>query len=372
MTSIDVNQLNAPGVHSATHEAAVLRLQTMLLKGVDRAARIIKLVQEIVPKDYVVKSSKIQFDVSPDGDVLLRIPAPKTTNEYLEFKIHNNALSQIAAEIEMPWSWMLKLMAQPEWGRAYLVEGLELFYGRLSSLFLLRAVDMSVRAFLSNKYKRLDSAPLIDSFCEACAAVGAKPYEGYASDTKIGIQAVIPRLYEPVPGELIAYGVSFANSDFGNGAMSVSIFILRVNSGMGMIGNNSMRKVHLGKRLEEDIDWSDDTKLQDIKLVCSVIKDLVQGQLAEDRLNKAQDAIRTLYNTQVGDKQSVTDLLKKLLSKGDIDKVIEKYNAPDVEELPPGNNLWRLVNAISWLAKNEKDEERQLELQAVAGKLLAL
>ena len=43
---------------------------------------------------------------------------------------------------------------------------------------------------------------------------GALPYEGYVTDTKIAIQAIMPEVDEPVPGEVVAYGLSLENSDF--------------------------------------------------------------------------------------------------------------------------------------------------------------
>jgi len=369
--SIDVNQLNAPGVYAASREAAIARLQVMMQRGVERAKRVIKLVQTIMPKDYVVKAGVLGFMPGQEG-VLMSFPSTKDSTERLEFRLHTNALKQLLLEVEYPYSFALKLHGYKDWGIPYLVEGIEMLYRAKTDLFLLRVVGDDVRAVLSNRYKRLDSAPLVDAFCQACESIGAKPYEGFVSDTQISIQAILPKMYEPIPGELIAYGVSFKNSDFGNGAMSVSIFIVRANSGMGMVGGSKLRKVHLGKRLEEEIEWSENTRQQDIKLTCSVIKDLVEGQLSNDRLEKAQAAIKTLATTTIGDKQSVQDILKKLLSKADIDKIIEKYNAPDVQELPPGNTMWRLVNAVSWLANNETDEDRKMELQEIAGKLLPI
>ncbi len=34
----------------------------------------------------------------------------------------------------------------------------------------------------------------------------------------------MPEVYEPIPGEMVAYGLSLENSDFGNGALSVRAY----------------------------------------------------------------------------------------------------------------------------------------------------
>jgi Universal stress protein family len=43
--------------------------------------------------------------------------------------------------------------------------------------------------------------------------------------TKIAIQAIMPEVYEPVPGEVVAFGLSLENSDFGNGALSLRAYL---------------------------------------------------------------------------------------------------------------------------------------------------
>jgi len=69
-----------------------------------------------------------------------------------------------------------------------------------------------VRKFLSDSYRRIDSRPVVEAFATAGQEKGALPYEGYVTDTKIVIQAIMPEVYEPVPGEVVACGLSLENS----------------------------------------------------------------------------------------------------------------------------------------------------------------
>lgn len=43
----------------------------------------------------------------------------------------------------------------------------------------------------------------------------------------------------------------------------------------------------------------------------------------------------------------------------------------DETHVPRGQNKWRLSNAVSWVAGQTADENRRLELQTVAGELVA-
>jgi hypothetical protein len=52
---------------------------------------------------------------------------------------------------------------------------------------------------LSDSYRRIDSRPVFEAFATGVQEKGALPYEGYVTDTKIAIQAIMPEVYEPVP-----------------------------------------------------------------------------------------------------------------------------------------------------------------------------
>ena len=94
--------------------------------------------------------------------------------------------------------------------------------------YLLRSVSGEVRGFLSDRYRRLNSRPIIEAFATAVQQKGALPYNSYVTDTKVALQAIMPEVYEPIPGEMVAYGLSLENSDFGNEALSIRVYLLRI------------------------------------------------------------------------------------------------------------------------------------------------
>jgi hypothetical protein len=63
-------------------------------------------------------------------------------------------------------------------------------------------------------------------------------------------------------------------------------------------------------------------------------------------------------------------VLKSRTNKGEAAAIVEKFDSADVVELPPGQTVWRLSNAISWLAKNTEDDRRRLELERLAGEVM--
>ena len=151
---------------------------------------------------------------------------PDREREKVDQTLHRNAICQMAQTTDMPVKFLDSLQAVAEpWGRELLAYSLQTVFNRRfqNKRYLLRSLQQEVRGFLSDSYRRIDSRPVVEAFATAVQEKGALPYEGYVTNTKIAIQAIMPEVYEPVPGEVVAYGLSLENSDFGNGALSVRL-----------------------------------------------------------------------------------------------------------------------------------------------------
>jgi hypothetical protein len=92
----------------------------------------------------------------------------------------------------------------------------------------------------------------------------------------------MPEVYEPIPGEMVAYGLSLENSDFGNGALSVRAYLLRIWCSNLAITQEEMRQVHLGKRLDDSVLYSRRTYELDAETTVSALRDVIGAQLNAD------------------------------------------------------------------------------------------
>ena len=179
----------------------------------------------------------------------------------------------------------------------------------------------------------------------------------------------MPEVYEPIPGELVAYGLSLENSDFGNGALSIRAYLLRIWCTNLAITQETMRQVHLGKRLDDNMIYSQRTYELDSQTTVSALKDVVKLQLNAESLRARMDAVKNANETEVTS-ENARERLKKVLNKGEAEAAINAFNSPDVYNLPAGHTTWRLSNAISWIAGQTEEPERKLELMRVAGEVL--
>ena len=127
--------------------------------------------------------------------------------------------------------------------------------------------------------------------------------------------------------------------------------------------------MHLGKRLDESMIYSERTYELDAQATVSALKDVIQRQLNAEQLQQHMELIRRANDCPV-DASQARDMLRKAFQKHEADSVVEAYNSPNTVNMPAGNSMWRLSNAISWVAGNTEDAERKLEISNLAGQIL--
>jgi hypothetical protein len=325
------------------------------------------------PNDRLARGVDFEFQADADSTTIkVAYPDTGSADGKLVQTLHRNALTQMAHTTDLPIKFIdgLQNTASP-WGRELLAHNLNtVFRNRLpKNRYLLRSLGPELRGFLSDRYRRLDSRPIIEAFATAVQRKGALAYDGYVTDTKVAIQAIMPEVYEPIPGELVAYGLSLENSDFGNGALSVRAYLLRIWCTNLAITQEEMRQVHLGKRLDDSVLYSRRTYELDARATVSALKDVIEGQLDAESLKRRMEAVRHA-NEQAVDPRSAKETFRKLLQKGESEAAAQAFDSTDTYNLPAGNTNWRLSNAISWIAGQTKDAERKLDLMKIAGDVL--
>lgn len=351
----------------AASEAAKLartKFEAEIARGKNRAMAVIEQVETQIPVDRVVNNKALNFRVEMSA---LKVQLGGKTEVVEGF--HRNALAQAAERVGMPLVYIDKLMTKGDWGRELVAENLnELYHNSEAARYLTRSVNGEVRGFLSNAYRRMDSRPILEAFVGAAQKVGAIPVDGYALDTKVMLKAVLPMIFEPVPHEVMLFGVAFETSDFGNGKLSIRSFVDRLWCTNRAISTDDLAKVHIGGRLTEDMDLSHHTYELDTKTMASAAKDVVRKSLGAGNVNLFLEGIKRA-NEQKIEGRAISDFLKaQKLTKVEQEKVIEAFNSPEVEMLPAGMTTWRMSNAISWIANTQvEDEERKIDLMKIAG-----
>lgn len=352
------------------------------------AVNVITRVRDTVLVDRVVPTKKTQFTFRTDvvkGKTKTNTESEGTVHRVImgskghgddafSEPLHKHALEQAASRVDIPVTFINRFLGEG-YGGELITDALNTVYKhRGEEKFLVRSSDKEIRGVLSDTYRRMDSGPILDAFAETCSDIGAIPIEGIGGDLRFSVKALIPTTYmvgKKGNEEIFAFGASLSNSDFGCGALSLQFFLWRIWCSNTATREDSLRKVHLGKRLAENIEYAQETYDADTRLMALMVRDHMKGILAPPKIEEAVATIETAMETSVDPKKFFDkngELEKLKLSRAEIDATRETFNNGDndITVLPRGTSVARMSQAVAWLAQSATPE-RRLELERAAG-----
>ena len=237
---------------------------------------------------------------------------------------------------------------------------------------MIRHINGLAKGVLSTAYRRVDASPVIEAFFAATIGAGYIPYRANNTATRYAVTLARPVIYTPMINpdgkpEVILMGLQVTTSDYGKGALNVNLVILRIWCANLAFGNNVLRQIHLGRRIEGDgdvIELSRQTIELDTKATASAIRDVVKS--ANKQFDALAARIQGAAAKEIDIEKAIADLRKKGMAKETTDKVKVLFETEQpVETLPAGGSAWRLSNVLSLLANTATGDE-QLDLQEAA------
>lgn len=370
-------------------QAAELRILSRIQLGEGTEKELVHHVAQNIPRDRYVPPSSATFIASKQR-LLIKY---NLGGRHEELAIHPHAIRQIVETTGMTqlYASRLNVVSEKEWRRELLAYNLNEIFARQPFVnrlkepakFLHRIVgsgeQAELRGFLTQSYNRhLYSMPLLAAFLEACHQIGAKPAGSLRTDTKVGLQCYLPYAFEPAPGEFVAIGVWWTNSDFGDGKLKVTHTVMRANTGSTFVTEEGFSRVHLGSVVRDsDIDLGDEVAAKEVDTVCSAIKKAVTEVLSPENVGRLVAAIEKAMTENIAWDQ-LRGKLTMFLNKEEVGSV-KKMLEEGISELPPpgigahGERIptrWWASQAVAYIADKEIDQGRQSDLRQEAGKML--
>jgi hypothetical protein len=342
------------------------KLEALIESGRINTKEVLARILREQPTDYVVKSTSLNFALTETGKPALTLESGDVPTI---LPLHAHAAGQVADKLGIPRAFADRLSAGGATLKQLLIHVLNALSWAGEGRYLVRTVTGEVRGFLSDKYRRMNSQPILDAFIGAVSAAGAVPYAAVHTDISFALRAILPTVHTIGDGDEIAFGLELCSSDYGARALSVSLYSLRIRCQNLALCENSMRKIHLGTRLPEDASFSEKTYELDTQTIASAVVDIVNRDLLPERIT----TLSSLLNRAAHERVSPDELaawLKKNVSKAEAEAVTTAFTSPDIIMLPPGQTWWRLSNALSWVSQTA-DAERRLDLERLAGSVLA-
>lgn len=363
---------------SEAAKVARVKLDEIVQRGIKSAENTIETIMSRVVTDRVVKTPLVKIAPNVPGDWIGDLK-PHGFNIAVgdhKSRLHPFAFDQILQDAEVPKTYFNKLENQARgkpWSRDLIAHSVNTILShRDKQRNLIRSEADTVKGFVSDKFKRIDSRPLLEAFAESCQANGIKPYEGIATDTKVLVRAVVPQVFEPIPNECMVFGIEWRNSDYGDGGHTLNLTMTRMWCTNLAIADTALRQVHLGKRLHDNIEYSAQTYRLDSQANASALRDTIKQIVGGERIAGMLEAVKVANENELpDDKNVILNRLKRHLSAPDAEKAYDAYQSADVVNLPPGNTVWRLSNALSWIAQaKDVSTDKRLDLQKAAGDLI--
>ena len=235
----------------------------------------------------------------------------------------------------------------------------------------IRTMDTTARAFLSDRYRRIDNLEIALSTLPLVEEMqGARVESCEVTENRMYIKVVNTRLEtEVVPGDAVQAGIIISNSEVGLGSVSVMPLVFRLVCANGMIiSDYGHRKNHIGRELDEMWEIYSDATMEAedtafmMKLADTVrlAVDEAQFGMVVDRLREAHGAkitapvpeIVELSAKQYGITQDEQDaLFRHLIEGGDL-------------------SLYGLSNAVTRTANDAEDYDRATALETIGGQMV--
>lgn len=341
---------------------AMGKLEGIIEAGRAQSQTVVERVMSEVPTDRIVKAPALDWGVA-DHKVALGIGDAS-------FGVHQHALGQAAERAGVPLRYLNDLIAGVDWQQDLAGSILNTHYDNDAAKYLVREVKGSVRAVLSDRYRRLDSRPLLDAFLGEARELGLVPVGGTVADIRVSLKTIFPQVIEPVPGDHCIIGLDWANSDYGAGAYTMRLYLMRLLCLNGLVGENAMSTVHLGRQIAESITLSSRTMELDTEAMISATRDIARGVIDVEAREKLIAHVRDAASTKLRGDVVAQGRLANALNKTEQKRVRELFTGPEVVMLPPEPTKWRLSNALSWMANEADDPMRKLELERLAGEAI--
>jgi hypothetical protein len=344
-----------------------MRPERELLTLQDLAAEVVRL--EETKADRIV-DTRLMSATTAEGVTTLSFDAPY--GEVEGGPLNDHAHGQIAARLQIPKKYYDRMRAE---NPALLDQNIGSWFRMKPERRLVRMLDGRVRAFLSDRYRRLDNVDLMQ---HAVVPLLSNPVYGdlmyhvaAITDEKLYVRALLPETRPVRIGDEVQRGIEFRNSEVGDGALVVAPFVWRLRCLNGLVRKEGgITRYHVGRAAEEEAYaiYRDDTLAADDAAFFLKVRDAAEAALSETVFDEIVEEMRAAAEGR--EIENPVKATEALASSFDLN---ETESARVLRELAAGGDLtrWGAVNALTAAAKSSDTFVRKHEMESAGGALLS-
>lgn len=326
--------------------------------------------QQAVKKDMIVDMGALSMDTGEAG-LALQVTGGNMAAKY---GINDIAHRQIGQTLKIPALYYDRMRAEyPE----LLAQNVNGWFARTpDTKRMLRTMDGTARALLSDRYRRIDNFEVASAVLPIISGMdGASVESCELTDSRMYLKVVNPRVTAEVKkGDIVQAGIIISNSEVGMGSVNVSPLVYRLVCSNGMIAQDvAVRKYHVGRANEGGEDFSiyrNETIEADDKAFLMKLEDSVKAAVDQARFAAIVDKMREA--TEATMEAKVVPQVVELASK--------EYGITEAEgkgilgHLIAGGDLslYGLANAVTRQAQDVESYDRSTELEATGYKIITM
>ncbi|HEY9059312.1 MULTISPECIES: DUF932 domain-containing protein [Oscillospiraceae] len=327
--------------------------------------------QNIVKRDFLVDTPKLLMDVEEDTNrIRLRFEDPVTGVFDDGFSITRLAHRQIGETLEIPAKYYDRMLEEnPE----LLIHNTNSWFREQPSRRMVRTLDGHARAFLSDRYRRIDNYDIAQAVLPIIREMpDARVESCELTENRMYLKVVNPRLEAEVKkGDIVQAGIVISNSEVGLGAVSVQPLVYRLVCLNGMTVNDlGQRRYHAGRMNQANEDYSlfsDETLKADDKVFMLKVQDLVRTAVDEVKFKVVVDRLKETTEVKItGHVPQVVELASREFGitaneeKGILQHLIEGGDL----------SLYGFANAVTRQSQEVESYDRASELEGIGWQII--
>lgn len=332
-------------------------------------------------EDFIAPASQIVVQLDAKQKPILRLGG----NEYHDHAINKVAHDQLAEYAGIPRDYYRRMIEEEP---GLLTQNLNTWLYRKGvdkDRRMVRTLDGSVRAVLSDKYRSLENEDLAEAILPVLLQRNLIIMSCDITDTRLYIKAVDRSIERNIPTgarmgdgshhifDCVSPAIIVSNSEVGHGALSIESGVwTKACTNMAVFGAK-MRKYHTGSRAELSDQvyalLTDKTKRLTDAAIWAQTRDLVAAAFDEAKFDSlARDLADTAKERVEGD---VVEVIERVGKRFDMTQGERKGVLASLIE---GGDLSRygVHSAITHFSAKVDDYDRATELERVGGKVIQL
>ena len=328
--------------------------------------------QNKAKKDYLLDTRNLIMD-GDDSDIMLTMTNPQNRTSTI-LGLNDIAHYQIGQSLGIPKAYYEKMRNE---NPSLLAENVNAWFSAEPKTRMVRTLDGTARAFLSDRYRRIDNFDIANVVLPMLREHGVSFESSEVTASRMYIKVVNKRITKDVrPGDAVQSGILITNSEVGMGTVTIRPLLYRLVCTNGMVVNDARGKTvrkHLGRgnlAAEDYTLYASDTLLADDRALMLKMRDTIANALDEVHFNNLIDNMRQATEAKIEPKDVPTMIelaapefgFTKQEGEGILNHM---YGEADF-------TLYGFGNAVTRYAQDVKSYDRSTELEEIGYNIVTM